>query len=146
MTRRVTARITINAGPNEVWEVLTQFEKFSLWNPFIRQIQGRLEPGSKLKMSLSVRSGRTISLRPTLLRVDPHRELRWRGHLWVPGLVDGEHAFHIETIQESKVRFIQQESFGGLLVPFIWWSLKEDARRGFEDMNQAIKKRAEGKR
>jgi hypothetical protein len=84
-----------------------------------------------------------MSFRPTVLVAEPNQELRWLGHLWFSGLFDGEHSFSIEPLGEGWVRFIQRERFGGLLVPFHSKMLDRDTRRGFEEMNRALKVRAE---
>ena len=84
-----------------------------------------------------------MSFRPTVLVADPNRELRWLGHLWVPGLFDGEHSFTIEPLGEGRVRFIQQERFSGLLLPLLSKTLDRDTLRGFEEMNRALKLRVE---
>jgi hypothetical protein len=67
-----------------------------------------------------------------------------RGHLLFPGLFDGEHIFIIEPLAAGGVRFIQREIFTGLLVPLFAHQLDTETRRGFEDMNHALKLRAEG--
>ena len=59
------------------------------------------------------------------------------------GLFDGEHSFTIEPLGENHVRFVQRESFRGLLVPLLLRMVEKDTRRGFEEMNQALKTRAE---
>jgi hypothetical protein len=41
------------------------------------------------------------------------------------------------------VRFIQRERFKGLLLPFLSKILDRDTQRGFNEMNQALKLRAE---
>ncbi len=84
-----------------------------------------------------------MSFRPTVLVADPNRELRWLGHLWVRGLFDGEHSFSIEPLGEGRVRFVQRERFGGLLLPLLSKMLDGDTRRGFEEMNRALKLRSE---
>ena len=84
-----------------------------------------------------------MSFRPTVLVADPNRELRWLGHLWVRGLFDGEHSFSIEPLGEGRVRFVQRERVGGLLLPLLSKMLDRDTRRGFEEMNQALKLRSE---
>jgi hypothetical protein len=58
-------------------------------------------------------------------------------------LLDGVHSFTIETLQANRIRFAQREVFTGLLVPIFARSLNTDARSGFEEMNQALKSRAE---
>lgn len=84
-----------------------------------------------------------MTFRPTVLKAEPNRELRWLGHLLIPGLFDGEHIFTIEPLGANRVRFVQREIFTGLLVPLLASGLDTDTRRGFEEMNQALKVRAE---
>jgi hypothetical protein len=84
-----------------------------------------------------------ITLRPTVLAVDAARELRWLGHFLVRGLLDGEHHLAIEPLGASRVRFVQEERFSGLLVPLLAKSLDTHTLPGFEAMNRALKARAE---
>jgi hypothetical protein len=74
-----------------------------------------------------------------VLKAEPNRELRWLGRLLVPGLFDGKHIFIIEPLGAERVCFIQREIFTGMLVPLLSGTLD----RGFEEMNQALKNRAE---
>jgi hypothetical protein len=84
-----------------------------------------------------------MSLRPTVVTADPGKELRWLGHVGVPGLFDGEHGFRIEPLGSDRVRFVQEERFAGLLAPLVLPFVKRGTRQGFEAMNQALKARAE---
>jgi hypothetical protein len=61
----------------------------------------------------------------------------------VPGVFDGEHTFSIEPLEDNRVRFIQREAFKGLLVPLFARSLETNTQQGFEEMNHALKERAE---
>jgi hypothetical protein len=85
---------------------------------------------------------RGITLRPTVLRAEPNRQLRWLGHLLVPGIFDGEHTLATEPLDENRVRFVQHEVFKGVLVPLVARSLA-NTLRGFEGMNGALKEQAE---
>jgi hypothetical protein len=58
-------------------------------------------------------------------------------------LFDGRHEFLLEPMAGGKLKFIQRENFSGILVPLIWALIKKDTRRGFEEMNAALKSRAE---
>ncbi len=142
----LVTEIEINAPPERIWRILTDFSAFPEWNPFIRRATGDLVPGARLEVKLQPSGARGMTFRPTVLKADVNRELRWLGHLFVPGLFDGEHAFVVEPIGASRVRFVQRESFRGLLVPLLARGLETDARRGFEEMNRALKARAEGAR
>ena len=141
--RQIRTEIPIDAPAERVWRVLTGFAAYPEWNPFVRRARGEAKVGSRLEVEIHPPDQRTMTLRPRVLVADPGRELRWLGNLWVPGLFDGEHAFTIETLDEAHVRFIQDERFGGLLVPLLWTMIDRDVRRGFEEMNQALKQRAE---
>ena len=78
-----------------------------------------------------------MAFAPTVREASPARELRWLGHLWLPGLVDGEHTFRIEAAGERQVRLTQSEVFRGLLVPLLPAVMYERTRRGFDAMNRA---------
>jgi hypothetical protein len=80
-------------------------------------------------------------LRPTVLRAEPNRLMRWVGHLLVPGLFDGEHSLVTEPLEENRVRFVQHEAFKGVLVSLLSGSLDKNTLRGFEEMNEALKER-----
>ena len=77
-----------------------------------------------------------------MLQADPKRELRWLGRFLAPRIFDGEHAFRIEPVGDTRVRFTQAERFSGLLVPLLGKTF-EQTRRGFTEMNEVLKRRAE---
>jgi hypothetical protein len=143
MTKQLITSIEIDASPNVVWEILTEFDKFDRWNPFIRSIDGKVIIGTKLKVKIQPPGGNAMTFRPVVLTADPDKELRWLGRVILPGIFDGEHRFQIEPLSDRRVRFVHSEQFSGILVPFFWRSLNTQTRRGFEEMNQALKLRSE---
>lgn len=38
--------VVVNASASKVWQVITDFEEYPQWNPFIRQVTGAARPGS----------------------------------------------------------------------------------------------------
>jgi hypothetical protein len=144
--KELHSEIEIDASAELVWGVLTDFASYPEWNPFVRKISGEPKVGERLEVRIEPPGGRSITLRPTVLKAEPERELRWLGHLWVSGLFDGEHSLTIHTLGEDRVRFVQAETFGGVLLPLFARSLDGGTRRGFEQMNRALKERAEAPR
>ncbi len=136
--------ISISAPPNRVWHLLTDFASYPQWNPFIRRASRELREGAQLEVYLQPSGARGMTFRPRVLKAEPDRELRWLGHFLIPGLFDGEHIFTIEPLEAGGVRFVQREIFTGLLVPLFARLMEKDTRRGFEEMNLALKLRAEG--
>ncbi len=141
--KEIHTEIEIHAPAERLWRVLTDFAAYPEWNPFVRRGEGEVKVGARLHVFIQPSGGKAMSFRPRVLVADPDRELRWLGRLWVPGLFDGEHSFLIEPLDEGRVRFIQRERFGGLLVPLLWKKLDGETRRGFEEMNRALKVRCE---
>ncbi len=140
--RRIRHEVEIGAPAARVWTVLTEFGSYPDWNPFIRSISGEARAGSRLEVRIQPPGGRGMTFRPTVRAVQPGRELRWLGRLLVPGLFDGEHALRIEPLDEGRVRFVQEESFAGLLVPLLGGALRR-TEEGFVQMNEALKRRVE---
>jgi hypothetical protein len=141
--KELRTEIEIQATPERVWQLLTDFPSFPQWNPFIRKASGNIRVGERLEVKLQPSGASAMTFRPTVLKAEPNHELRWLGHLLISRLFDGEHIFTIEPLGESRVRFTQREVFTGLLVPLFARGLDTDTRRGFEEMNQALKTRAE---
>ncbi len=83
-----------------------------------------------------------MNFKPSVLSVRPERELRWLGHLLVPGIFDGEHYFLLEPIGEDRTRLTQGEKFSGLLVGLLGSTLAATGA-GFKAMNTALRQQVE---
>jgi hypothetical protein len=144
MAKQLRSEIDVHATPERVWQVLTDFAAYPQWNPFITRADGEARRGRRLTLRMQPAGGRATTFRPTVLEAAQERELRWLGRLLVPGLFDGEHRFTIRPLGDGQVRLVQQEDFRGLLVPLLAGSLDRRTLPAFEQMNQALKRRAEG--
>ena len=144
---RLNASIEIQASPEEVWQVLTDFTAYSQWNPFMTSAQvtspgGRLDKGARLRIVMHDASGDT-TFTPKVLTDVPGKELRWLGKMGFRGVADGEHRFTIEQIHPGRVRLTQSERFTGVAVPFAQGMLKSSTLPQFHAMNKALAQRAE---
>ena len=93
-------------------------------------------------MRIEPPQARATTFKPTVRSVEPNRELRWLGRLLIPGIFDGEHSLSIEPLEGSRSRFVQSERFSGILVGLAKGTLLKTGT-GFEQMNAALKARAE---
>ena len=143
--KQLRTQIEIQSTPERVWQVLTNFSAFPDWNPFIRSVEGDLEEGARLKVQIKPPKGMGMTIRPTVLKVEVNAEVRWTGSLLRPGVFDEEHFFLIQPLEEEgRVQFIQGESFRGVMVPvFGLMGLFKSTLHGFDEMNQALRFRAE---
>jgi hypothetical protein len=143
MARQLQAEVEVRASPERVWDVLTDFAAYHLWNPFIVKAAGQAVPGSRLELHMRLPGRRTTIIRPGVLEAEPARRLRWLGRLLLPGLFDGEHSFTIRPAGPGRVRVRQHEQFRGLLVPLLLAFIAKPTLEGFHQMNQALRARAE---
>lgn len=144
--KEIRTEIEIGASPQQVWQVLTDFDAFPEWNPFIQRASGDLKEGGRLQVFIKPPGGMGMTIKPRILNVERNGELRWRGQLLIPGIFDGEHYFIVEPLGQSQTRFVHGERFTGVLVPlFGLMGLFRNTLRGFEEMNRALKERAEGR-
>ena len=97
--KELHAEIEIDAPAERVWGLLTDFASYPQWNPFIRQISGKPTRGERLQARIEPPGGQGMTFKPKVLKAEANRELRWLGHLLVPGLFDGEHSFTIQPLE-----------------------------------------------
>ncbi len=138
--KHIRTETTMAASVEKVWGTLTDFEAYPRWNPFITKVTGDISEGGKIEAQLM---GMTI--KPRIEHVEENSELRWVGHLGVPGIFDGEHYFRVEASRNGRTRFVHGERFTGVLVPvFALFGQFRKIERAFVDMNEALKARVEG--
>jgi len=143
MSKEIKTEILINASPSRVWSVLTNFQNYPQWNPFIKSITGQVGVGNKITARIEPPEASGMTFKPKVLAFETNKEFKWLGHLWIPGLFDGEHKFELIDNQNGTTTFIQSEKFNGILVPLFGKMLDVNTMNGFRLMNQKLKELAE---
>lgn len=138
MVKQIKTSVAINSSKERIWQILTDFERYSEWNPFIESVTGNLKVGNQIKIQLQ-----NMTFNPVILTFKENEELKWLGHFGFKGLFDGEHKFKLIDHANGTVTFEQSENFSGILVRFFAKSLDKDTKVGFEKMNKELKLRAE---
>jgi uncharacterized protein YndB with AHSA1/START domain len=60
--KEIITGIEINAPPSHVWQILTDFEKYPTWNPFIKRISGIAARNEKFEVHMPDPRGGTMVL------------------------------------------------------------------------------------
>ena len=141
--KSIHTEIEIDASPAQVWDILMDFEKYPEWNPFIKSISGNATVGGNLKVVMQQPDSKSMTFKPKCLTAEPNKEFRWLGHLFIKGLFDGEHIFKLREREGGTTKLVQCENFNGLLLPLFWKQLNSKTISAFEQMNTALKNRAE---
>ena len=137
----IRTELDIHASADAVWNVLSDFPSYPIWNPFLVKLKGDPLVGSPL--GVHVKSGPLKVVFPTTVIVaDPGRELRWRGHFLSDGVVAGEHYFHRAARRGQGAlrprRAVHRRSLLGRLAV-----IGRSTRRGYAAMNPLFKARVE---
>jgi hypothetical protein len=130
--------ILIHADRTQVWAALTDLGAYRQWNPFMISAAGQVRTGATLHITLRDVHGGKMTFSPRVEVVRPGQELRWIGHLGIPGIVDGEHDFLLTDVGPGTVRLTQQETFSGVLVPLLHSYLHGGTSPQFANMNRAL--------
>lgn len=141
--KQIRTEIVIKATPVAVWKVLTDFERYVEWNPFITSLKGKAIKGEKLIARMEPPNGSAMTFKPMVLVADVNKEFRWLGHLMFPGIFDGEHIFELYENTDGTTTFVQREEFKGILVPLFSKMLDTKTVAGFDMMNKRLKQRVE---
>ena len=136
--KEIKTTIQISATPQRVWEVLTDFNQYKNWNPFITSVEGDFKVGE----IVSINAG-GMKFKPKVLEYKENKEVRWLGKFLFKGLFDGEHSFVIIDNEDGSSTFEHNEVFRGILVGLFSNKLDTETKKGFIDMNNELKKIAE---
>lgn len=137
--------ILINATPEKVWAIFTDFNNYPNWNPFIKSITGDVKVGNTINARIEPPGASGMTFKPKVLAFYANKEFRWLGHLLIKGLFDGEHKFELIKNGNGTTTFIQSEQFSGILVPLFKKMLNNAIKNGFNLMNEQLKALAEKK-
>jgi hypothetical protein len=143
MAKEIKTEILINARPEKVWSIVTDFGNYPNWNPFIKSIKGEVKVGNKITARIEPPEANGMTFKPRILVFETNKELTWLGHLLFPGLFDGEHKFELVDNGNGTTTFRQSEKFRGVLVPLFKKLLDKNTVMGFEEMNRKLRELAE---
>jgi hypothetical protein len=127
----------IGAPPDAVWNVLADAPSYADWDSGAR-VEGRIEPGAKLKVRSEANPGRAFAVKVTELV--PGERMVWSGGMPL-GLFKGVRTFTLRP-EGGGTRFAMREEYTGPLLPLIWRSMP-DLQPSFEQFAAGLKARAE---
>ncbi len=143
MHHELHTQVDIDATPETVWNILTDLDRYSEWNPFIVESSGSVEVGNTLTNRMEPPGGKAMTFKPEVTAVELAQTFEWLGHFGVRGIFDGRHRFELLATPAGGTRVTQSEQFDGVLVRFMRTTLDTKTHDGFEAMNTALKARAE---
>ncbi len=145
MKHTINTEITINAPILEVWNTFRDFSTHSQWNTFLKIHDENILVGHPLLVDFLSDGKVKMSMKPTLLKDEANKSFEWQGHLFIKGLFDGHHQFHLEAIDDMTTSFVQKENFSGILIRILKKSVLDPTEQDFIKMNENLKAYIENK-
>ncbi len=141
----IHTEIEINASPETVWQVLSDFASYPAWNPVITRINGTPTVGEKISFTIQAAPFVQIPIPLCEILVASGRELRWKGPALplIDQVLSGEHYFIVQEAGPKKVRFVHGESFTGYVASVLEPILQQRLTESYSTMNRALKERCE---
>ncbi len=142
--RELRTEIDIAAPLENVWKVLTDFEGWKDWNA-VFHVGGQAGIGSRLNVTVyEERSKEGKSYPAVVTQLEAPRLLRWRARMMAGFIFTNDKIFELKKTEQGA-KLIHREGFSGLMVPLMWKKMEECALPMLESLNQALKKKVEGK-
>ncbi len=135
----------IRASADAVWEVLTDFERYSEWNPSLPSISGELQPGSTVSLTLAMPGRPSVNVKAELGEVARGKRLTWHGNIGADWLFAGTREFLIDEHADGTVSLTHVEDISGALFPLFRAVMGGAIQRHHDDLNVALTKRAEAR-
>ncbi|MFN7119152.1 MAG: SRPBCC family protein [Saprospiraceae bacterium] len=134
--------VVIQAPCGVVWRILADFNRYPQWNPLTFKIDGELRVGAPLVLHVRLSERHKRLQKEVLTDLEPGLRLAW-SPTFLPFLLKAKRWQVLESQDPQQTIYRTWESFAGLLSPLVIWLYRQDIQKGFWEMSQALKKRAE---
>jgi hypothetical protein len=122
------------------WEVVTGFDRYDEWNPYLVRARGKAAEGASLDLDARPPGEDAEELDAEVIVVRPGRKLEWETRTVVPGVLDHEQIFRTLSDGPRRCRIVHEARFEGVLAPL---ADVDGERRGLAAMIAALARRAE---
>ncbi|MFN0178112.1 MAG: SRPBCC family protein [Gemmatimonadales bacterium] len=137
--RSFATKITIAAGPQAIWKLLTDGPGYPDWNSTVRGVDGTIALNEKITVRVSATPSRSFPVR--VVEFVPGSRMVWRGGLPL-GLFAGTRTYQLKPLAGGQVEFTMREEYTGPLAPLITKSIP-DLQPAFDEFAACLKARSE---
>ncbi len=129
----------IDAAPAEIWELLTDAERYPEWNRSVVSLSGQIAEGETVKLVAAVSPKRTFALH--VRDLEAGSRMVWEGGMPL-GLFVGVRTFELHPLPDETTRFSMREEYRGALAPLIARSIP-DLSESFDEFADCLKAASE---
>lgn len=134
---KIDNEFTVEAKAIEVWEVITQVDKYGDWNSFVSKCESSLNVGAPIKMRVHLFSF-PITQKETILEHRQGEALNYGMQLPFK-LLKSSRIHTVQTIDDSQVRYCSQFRLEGILSPLVALFMSAKLKKGFGRMTEEMR-------
>lgn len=138
----IKASIIINAKPEEVWKVLTDFENLKKWSSSFYGLQGKFEENGNIEIVFKTPLGKN-KMKKKLFHLETGKSFGWTG-VFLLGMSD-YHTHTLKALSDGKTEFTQTDGLQGGASFLLGKMLEKQMQKGYEAFNQELKTFVESK-
>ena len=144
--REVRTEIVINATKEEIFKVLIDTDNWASWNPIVKDVKGTTKLGSQLTVSMAGKNPESKGpvYKAKVVQFEENKKIVWHAKMLFSFLFSNEKILELETTG-GKTKFIQIETFSGIMVNAMWDKMKDGVPIMLNMMNEALKENCESK-
>jgi hypothetical protein len=134
---KIDNEFLVKAQPLEVWDVITQVEKYEDWNSFVSKCETSLVVGEPIKMKVHLLPF-PISQKETILEYEPGVILNY-GITLPLNLLKSTRKHTVEKIDEDQVRYRSEFRLEGIISPLVALLMEGMLNQGFTRMAEEMR-------
>ncbi|NUS43756.1 MAG: SRPBCC domain-containing protein [Mycobacteriaceae bacterium] len=142
MVFRIDSELDIDAPAPVVWQVITDFSRYSEWNRFCLEAKSTLEVGSPIDMNVRL-AGTVRRQREWVLSHSPGREFSYRMKPVPFGALRSLRSHTVTPLGPDRTRYVSRFEIRGWLQPVVTAVLGRTLRTGFAAMTAGIETESE---
>jgi len=133
---KIENEFTVKAQASEIWEVITQVDRYSDWNSFVSKCETTLKVGEPIKMKVHLLAF-PILQKETILEHQPGKMFNYGIKLPL-NILKSSRKHIVEQIDEEHASYRSVFCLEGLLSPLVAILMESRLIDGFSRMSQEL--------
>lgn len=138
----LSATVEIDRPPSAVWDVLTDFDAYEEWNPYLTVRRGTPNEGSAIEVQVSPEARHTRTETGKVTEAEIGERLRFDAVALYRFIYASARVIDLEALDEDRTRLRNRAEYRGVLAPLV---AGEDLEEDLESMNRALADRVEAR-
>jgi uncharacterized protein YndB with AHSA1/START domain len=139
----IRAEIEIDAPAERIFEILTDLEAYSEWNPLTPRVESALRPGDPVHLHVRLRGDRLSHRIEIVSANEKPSKLCWGTKIGARFRLTAERCQTLTPLDQGRTRYVSEDVMRGWLTPIVMIGYGRALRRGFCAVAVALKTRVE---